>query len=105
MHFGSAICSRRQCSWTSTASSGAEKAVPENKSAARKTLGSFVFFDRADIERRDDLGDFLLDEARGDRRAVEVQDRDQRGGVDARFVDEQRLQLRVAVLLDHEHLR
>src|SRR5687768_2713928 len=39
----------------------------------RSSLGSFVFFDRADIEGRDDLRDFLVDEARGDRRPVVVQ--------------------------------
>src|SRR5687767_3346610 len=76
--------------------------VAWNSSAA---LSSFVFFDRADIERRDDLRDLLLDEARGDRRAVVVQDGDERSGVDAGVVDEQSLQLRVAVLLDDEHLR
>src|SRR5687768_17287628 len=67
-------------------------------------LSGPVFFDGADIERRDDLGDFLGDEARGDRRAVVVQDRDQARRVDAGVVDHQGLQLRVAVLLDHEHL-
>ena len=48
--------------------------------------------------------DFLGDEARGDRRAVVVQDRDQARRVDAGVVDQQGLELRVAVLLDHEHL-
>src|SRR5579884_2605565 len=44
--------------------------------------------------------DRLGDEARRDRRAVVVQDRHELGGVDAEFVDEQRAQLAVAVLLD-----
>ena len=43
------------------------------------------------------------DEPRGDRRAVVVQDRHQPRRIDAAFVDEQRSQLRIAVLLDHEH--
>ena len=43
------------------------------------------------------------DEARGDRRAVVVQDRHQPHRIDAAFVDDQRAQLGVAVLLDHEH--
>ena len=42
------------------------------------------------------------DETRGDRRAVVVQDRHQPHRIDAAFVDDQRAQLRVAVLLDHE---
>src|SRR5688572_89028 len=71
----------------------------------RTRLSSLVFFDGANIESRHDLGDFAGDEARGDRRAVVVQDRDQARRVDAGVVDEERLQLRVAVLLDHEHLR
>src|SRR3954462_4258611 len=52
-----------------------------------------VLLDRPHVERGDDLGDFLGDEARGDRRAIVVQDRDERGRVDAGVVDEQRLQL------------
>ena len=36
-------------------------------------------------------------------RAVVVQDRHQPRRIDAAFVDDQRAQLRVAVLLDHEH--
>src|SRR5213075_94528 len=100
-HSGVPIFWRLQCPWTRTASSGAASAAPERKS---KALSSFVFFDRADIERRDDLRDLLRDGARGDRRAVVVQHGDERSGVDAGVVDEQRLQLRVAVLLDDEHL-
>src|SRR5258706_6298718 len=102
MHCGSAIFSRGQCSRTREASSGAAKTVPAaNRDAA---LSCLVLLDRADIQRRDDLGDFLLDEARGDRRAVVMQHGDERGRVDAGVVDEQRLQLCVAVLLHHEHL-
>src|SRR5688500_10332577 len=79
---------------------GAARALAaENNKAA---LSSFIFFDGTDIERRDDLGDFLGDEARGDRRAVVVQDRDQARRVDAGVVDEQGLDLRIAVLLDDE---
>src|SRR6185295_6288663 len=81
---------------------GAAKAFAAEKNSA--ALSSFVFFDGADIERGNDLGDFLGDEARGDRRAVVVQERDQVGRVDAGVVDQQGLELRVAVLLDHEHL-
>jgi hypothetical protein len=44
------------------------------------------------------------DEARGDRRAVVVQHLDQPGRVDLQLVDQQRAHLRVAVLLDHEHM-
>jgi hypothetical protein len=49
---------------------------------------------------RADDGD--RDEARGDRRAVVVQDRHQLRRIDAEFVDQQRAHLRVAVLLDDE---
>jgi hypothetical protein len=48
------------------------------------------------------VADRVGDEARGDRRAVVVQDRHQPHRIDAAFVDDQRAQLRVAVLLDHE---
>ena len=41
------------------------------------------------------------DEARGDWRAVIMQDRNQAHGIDAVLVDDQRAKLRVAVLLDH----
>ena len=44
------------------------------------------------------------DEARGDRRAVIMQDRDEARRIDAAFVDQQRAHLGVAVLLDHEDL-
>src|SRR6187399_691121 len=73
---------------------GAAKAFAAEKNSA--ALSSFVFFDGADIERGNDLGDFLGDEARGDRRAVVVQERDQVGRVDAGVVDQQGLELRVA---------
>src|SRR6188508_1500320 len=49
--------------------SGKSKAAKTNGApafAGATDLGCFVFFDGADIERRDDLGDFLGDEARGD---------------------------------------
>ena len=59
---------------------------------------------RRDVERVEMLADRVGDEARGDRRAVVVQDRHQARRIDAAFVDEQRAQLRVAVLLDHEHV-
>src|SRR5262245_37765780 len=39
----------------------------------RASLGSLVFFDRTDIQGRDDLGDFLGDEARGDGGSIVVQ--------------------------------
>ena len=48
------------------------------------------------------VADLAGDEARGDRRAVIVQDRHQADRIDAAFVDDQRAQLGVAVLLDHE---
>ena len=46
----------------------------------------------------------LRDEARGDRRAVVVQDGMSRAGSSGALVDQQRAQLGVAVLLDHEDL-
>ncbi len=49
-------------------------------------------------------GDHAGDVACRDRRAVIVQQRDEARGIDPAFGDEQLLQLRVAVLLDHEHL-
>src|SRR4051812_1026117 len=71
----------------------------------RRWSRRLVLLYRSHVERRDDLGDLAGDEAGGDRRAIEVQDGDQACGVDARFVHEQRLQLRIAVLLDDEYLR
>ena len=55
------------------------------------------------LRRIEMLADRARDEARGDRRAVVVQDRHQADRIDAAFVDDQRAQLGVAVLLDHEH--
>src|SRR5690606_10962105 len=51
------------------------------------------------------LRDFPGNEPRGDRRAVVVQHRHQPRRVDAEFVDQQRAQLAIPVLLDHEHRR
>jgi len=48
------------------------------------------------------IADRLGDETGGNRRAVVMVDRNQPHRVDAAFVDDQRAQLRVAVLLDHE---
>ena len=50
------------------------------------------------------VGDGRADEARGDRRAVVVEDGDQAGRIDIALRHEQRAQLGVAVLLDHEDL-
>ncbi len=50
------------------------------------------------------LGDRRRDKARVDQGTVIVQHRDEVRRIDAVFVDHQLLQLRVAVLLDHEHL-
>ena len=50
------------------------------------------------------VGDRVDDEARGDRRAVVVEDGMSRAGSSAHFVDQQRAQLGVAVLLDDEDL-
>src|SRR5471032_361165 len=47
------------------------------------------------------ISDGAGDETRGDRRAVVVQDRHQPDRIDTVLVDDQRTQLRVAVLLDH----
>ena len=55
------------------------------------------------LQRVEMVADGAGDEAGGDRRAVVVQDRHQPRRIDAAFVDQQRAQLRVAVLLDHEH--
>ncbi len=49
------------------------------------------------------IADRVGDEARGDRRAVEMQDRHQAHRIDVAFGGDQRAQLAVAVLLDHEH--
>ena len=51
------------------------------------------------------LRDLVDDEARGDRRAVVVQDRDQARRVEPASLTSSVLQLRIAVLLDHEHPR
>ena len=47
------------------------------------------------------VADGAGDEARGNRRAVIVQDRNQPDRIDAVLVDDQRAKLRIAVLLDH----
>ena len=57
-----------------------------------------------DVHRLHLLRDLAGDEARGDRRSVEVQDRGEARRVDHALVDEQAAQLRVAVLLHHEQL-
>jgi hypothetical protein len=49
------------------------------------------------------LPDGARDEARGDRSPIVVQYGHQADGIDAAFVDDQRAQLRVAVLLDDEN--
>src|SRR5579863_7070192 len=56
------------------------------------------------LEFVDLFGDRAGDELRGDRRAVEVQYLGQPRRIDLQFVHQQRAQLAVAVLLDHEHL-
>ena len=50
------------------------------------------------------VADRFRDKPRGDRRAVVVQHADHVRRVDVEFVDQHRVHLRVAVLLDHEHL-
>src|SRR4030088_1468800 len=55
------------------------------------------------LQRLEMAADRVRDEARGDRCAVIVKDRHQADRIDAAFVDDERAQLRVAVLLDHEH--
>src|SRR4051812_24677390 len=59
---------------------------------------------RGGVEEAPAAGDLVGDEAGRDRRAVVVQDGDQSGRVDRALVDEQRAQLPIAVLLDHEDL-
>src|SRR3954467_12782138 len=56
------------------------------------------------VEEAPAAGDLVGDEARRDRRAVVVHDRDQPRRVDRALVDQKRAQLPVAVLLDHEDL-
>src|SRR5262249_15565342 len=56
-----------------------------------------------DLERVEMIADGARDEARGDRGPVVMQDRDQPDGIDAALVDDERAQLRVAILLDNEH--
>src|SRR5256885_4217597 len=57
----------------------------------------------SDLERVEMVADRVRNEARGDRRAVVMQDRHQADRVDAAFVDDERAQLAVAVLLHDEH--
>src|SRR5215207_7552437 len=54
------------------------------------------------VEQARLLRDLARDEAGGDRRAVVMQHRNEPRRIDAALVDEQRLHLRVAVLLDQE---
>src|SRR5262245_5937097 len=58
---------------------------------------------RRHLERVEVIADGARNEARGDRGTVVVQDRHQPHRVDVAFVDDERAQLRIAVLLDHEH--
>src|SRR5258708_35107436 len=57
----------------------------------------------SDLERVEMVADRARNEARGDRRAVVMQDRHQADRVDAALVDDERAQLAVAVLLHDEH--
>src|SRR2546430_10170249 len=57
----------------------------------------------SDLERVEMVADRVRNEARGDRRAVVMQDRHQADRVDAAFVDDERAQLAVAVLLHDGH--
>src|SRR4029077_15641231 len=61
------------------------------------------FSQRRDFERVEVIADRVGDEARGDRRAVEVQDRHEAHRIDVALDGDQRAQLAVAVLLDDEH--
>src|ERR1700722_17267970 len=57
---------------------------------------------RRDFQGIELVADRARDEARRDRRAVIVQHRHEANGIDAALVDDERAQLGVAVLLDHE---
>src|SRR5690348_7835136 len=57
-----------------------------------------------DLVRVDLVADRIGDETRSDRRAVEVQHTRKLRRIDFKFVDQQRAQLAVAVLLDHKDL-
>ena len=65
-------------------------------------IGHELHLHRLHLQLVEMVADRLGDEAGGDRRAVVMQDRHQPHRIDAAFVDDQRAQLRVAVLLDHE---
>ena len=66
-------------------------------------MSTSLFLDWEPRTWRGELGDGAGDEARRDGRAVVVQDRDELCRGDVAFVDDQqRAQLRVAVLLDDE---
>src|SRR4051794_14699013 len=58
---------------------------------------------RCDFQGVKMIADRACDKARGDRCAVVMQDRYEPHRIDIAFVDDQRAQLAVAVLLDHEH--
>src|SRR5580704_2449254 len=60
----------------------------------------YDFPQRSYLELIQVIADGLADEARRDRRAVVMHDRNQPHRIDAELVDDQRAQLAVAVLLD-----
>src|SRR6476469_1268537 len=66
-------------------------------------LSRYDLAQRRHLQSLEMVADRVRDEARGDRRAVVVKDRHQADRIDAAFVDDQRAQLGVAVLFDHEH--
>src|SRR5215469_9878091 len=69
---------------------------------ARRTSRQRLF-ERGERDDREHVSDRLDDEPCGDRRTVVMQDRHQPRRVDVAFADQQRAQLRVAVLLDDKN--
>src|SRR6266478_7295817 len=60
-------------------------------------------FERGEGDDGEHVGDRLDDEARGNRRAVVMEDRNEAGRIEIAFADQQGPQLRVAVLLDNKN--
>jgi len=66
--------------------------------------GHSVFFEGMHVQACDAVGDFLRNEARGDRRSVVMNDRHQARRTYPGLVDQQGGQLSVQVLLEDEDL-
>src|SRR5690242_445053 len=69
----------------------------------KEKLRHHVIPERQHVLRAHALPALAGNEARGDRRAVVVPDRDQSRRLEIGLLDQQRAQLRAAVLLDHQY--